>query len=632
MIYKQSSFASFSPTGEPLMGVISPDDLFGMEKLAGCHPDILRFKQQLEPQPNKTYVHILALGAGDYYGPNLNNDHFPWVGLSHDHTTTPHPMLHGYKTFLNAHSFAHHVNKDPEKAYGDVILSVLNEQMKRVELVVAIDHAKCEKNGGREILQKIHEGKYPATSMGCRVPFDRCSICDHRAKTRAEYCDHMRTAPGRILDDGRKVFVYNDFPRFFDISFVFIGADRTSFVLEKVASGEGIFVPSAYGESFTKEAGSTRLSKSLRKAVGLHQDSLVIRKKHKVQKQTRLTPKGMTFGKTQKLVSASRFTPVSMLTAHAVMPGPTVTTRSVSGLGLSFDDGPTDVFMSRQVQGKQIRELPQELEEEMEMIEKEASLKYAEAEKISEIFKRVNPLPMGRAVPMRVGREPRIPNSLLDRMADRGDLPSTFGGLGAAGIMLRPSEFQRVYLRANGAGDLAERLSQQGSVFPQNMPGSVGRVRISVIGRAPASLMRDLGPLLPERSSLTPVAIRRTAIIARRPEEREGDEMDDGAMRSLSGAYDSYRTNLLLNSEGLMRSAMDTPEIMNMIRSERGGDYMSAEGIMESLSVLPVLYFANAYRKSVCHCGMTPIQFAIKFSMCNPHITKYLARLVSRAI
>jgi len=628
VIYKQSSFASLSPSGEPLMSVLSPDDLFGMEKLAGCHPDILRFKQQLEPQPNKTYVHILALGAGDYYGPNLNNDHFPWVGLSHDHTTTPHPMLHGYKTFLNAHSFAHHVNKDPEKAYGDVILSVLNDQMKRVELVVAIDHAKCEKNGGRDILQKIHDGKYPSTSMGCRVPFDRCSICDHRAKTRAEYCDHMRTMPGRVLDDGRKVFVYNDFPRFFDISFVFIGADRTSFVLEKVAS----YVPESYGESFEKEAGSTRLSKSLRKAVGMHQSSLVIRKKHKVQKQTRLTPKGMTFGKTQKLVAASRFTPVSMLTTHAMMPGPTVTTRSVSGLGLSFDDGPTDVYMSREVSGKSIRELPQELEEEISMIDKEASLKYAEAEKISEIFKRVVPLPMGRAVPMRVGREARIPDRALDRMASRGDLPSTLGGLGAAGIMLRPSEFQRVYLRSNGANDIADHLSSRGLVFPPGVPGSVGRVRISVVGRAPSSLMRELGPLMPERSSLTPVAIRRSAIIARRPVESDGEEMDDDVMRSLSGAYDSYRTNLLLNSEGLMRSAMDTPEIMNMIRSERGGDYMSPDGIMESLSLLPVLYFANAYRKSVCHCGMTPMQFAVKFSMCNPQITKYLSRLLAGAM
>lgn len=234
-IIKESTFPAMGADGEPLVRLLDDLPSGGLEKTAGIHPEILAYKQQLEPEPGKTYVHILALGAGDYYGPNLNNDHFSWQGLQHDHTKTPHPYLHGYKTFLNAHAFAHHVNKDPEKAYGDVLISVLNNKMRRVELIVGIDDAKCARNGGQRTLDKIKDGQYPSTSMGCRVPFDVCSICGHRAKYRREYCDHMRTTAGKIMADGRKVFVYNPFPRFFDISFVFIGADRTSFVLEKVA-------------------------------------------------------------------------------------------------------------------------------------------------------------------------------------------------------------------------------------------------------------------------------------------------------------------------------------------------------------------------------------------------------------
>lgn len=100
----------------------------------------------------------------------------------------------------------------------------------------------------------------------CKVPFDLCSICTdwgavkeawktfdlalhkhpgvailayHRmvkpirglAVTRRDYCGHMLQTPGQILPDGRKVFVYNDFPRFFDISFVLVGADRTARVM-----------------------------------------------------------------------------------------------------------------------------------------------------------------------------------------------------------------------------------------------------------------------------------------------------------------------------------------------------------------------------------------------------------------
>lgn len=238
-IIKESTFPATGPDGEPLVRLLdSLPSGADMEKTAGIHPEILAYKQQLEPEPGKTYVHILALGAGDYYGANLNNDHFPWAGLQNDHTKTAHPYMHGYKTFLNAHAFAHHVNKDPEKAYGDVLVSVLNKKMKRVELIVAIDEEKCVRNGGQRTLEKIKAGEYPSTSMGCRVPFDVCSICGHKAKYRSEYCDHMRNDAGKIMADGRKVFVYNPYPRFFDISFVFIGADRTSFVLEKVASAQ----------------------------------------------------------------------------------------------------------------------------------------------------------------------------------------------------------------------------------------------------------------------------------------------------------------------------------------------------------------------------------------------------------
>lgn len=52
-----------------------------------------------------------------------------------------------------------------------------------------------------------------------------------------DYCPCMRTMRGKILPDGRKVFVYNDFPKFFDISFVWIGADRTARVMWHLLPG-----------------------------------------------------------------------------------------------------------------------------------------------------------------------------------------------------------------------------------------------------------------------------------------------------------------------------------------------------------------------------------------------------------
>jgi hypothetical protein len=98
----------------------------------------------------------------------------------------------------------------------------------------------------------------------CKVPYDVCSICQHKSKTPKDYCDHARTMMNKILPDGRKVFVYNPQPKFFDISFVFIGADKTAKVMAKLASkgtqvcmGEFCVTPrlsADVGETFSKEA------------------------------------------------------------------------------------------------------------------------------------------------------------------------------------------------------------------------------------------------------------------------------------------------------------------------------------------------------------------------------------------
>ena len=61
-------------------------------------------------------------------------------------------------------------------------------------------------------------------------------------------CEHLQRMLNRILPDGRKVYAINDYPRFFDISFVFIGADKTAKVMAKLASVgmQGDVIPSWY--------------------------------------------------------------------------------------------------------------------------------------------------------------------------------------------------------------------------------------------------------------------------------------------------------------------------------------------------------------------------------------------------
>jgi len=70
----------------------------------------------------------------------------------------------------------------------------------------------------------------------CGVPYDICSMCGNHAKTRANYCQHMKYQKLAMDKEGNQVFAINDQPHFHDISRVVKPADRIAFGLAKVAS------------------------------------------------------------------------------------------------------------------------------------------------------------------------------------------------------------------------------------------------------------------------------------------------------------------------------------------------------------------------------------------------------------
>jgi hypothetical protein len=292
---KVSTFAGetdYGPSAVPLFG--SADK--ALEKTAArLLPDVVRYIDGLRPQTDAQYVLVNAMGASEFYGSNINGDAFPEASLIHaPDDWKGNPLVdrvkaqtwpYGYPTFYLAHPYAHHRNKDASRAFGNVELAVWHPNMRRVELVVRVDKDKCEKFGGIQVWDKLKNGQFPDVSMGTKVPFDTCSICLdwdlyrkaqatfipgkdkhpgdavlrwHKAKkakdgtgirgvsiTRADYCEHAKRMMNRILPDGRKVFVFNDYPRFFDISFVFIGADRTAKTMMKIAGDSRMFFGSA---------------------------------------------------------------------------------------------------------------------------------------------------------------------------------------------------------------------------------------------------------------------------------------------------------------------------------------------------------------------------------------------------
>lgn len=294
---KVSTFLAESEHGLTAVPLFGPADA-AFEKVASANllPEVMQYISELRPRSDSQYVLVNALGAGEYYGSNINGDHFPEAALIHrPDGWSGNPLIdrvkakdwpYGFPTFYGAHPFAHHRNKDASRAYGEVELSTWNDSMKRVELVVRVDQEKCQRFGGIPVWDKLKAGQFPDVSMGSKVPYDTCCICldwkryrealstfnpktqKHpgvavleyhkklRAKdgvgirglsiTRQDYCEHARTQMNKILRDGRKVFVYNDYPRFFDISFVFIGADRTAKVMVFIVrSGQQFSTPSA---------------------------------------------------------------------------------------------------------------------------------------------------------------------------------------------------------------------------------------------------------------------------------------------------------------------------------------------------------------------------------------------------
>lgn len=249
--------------------IIRPSPMFLEKTAAEHHPRVAEFVRNISKNPNKIYALVVALGCMESWGQNINGDSFPERGLAHEGAG------YGYKTFeLYAGVYPHHKNKGPEFRFGVVPISIYNSRMRRVELVIEIDIPLARQVGAQNIIAKIMDGGYPDLSMGARLPFDVCSICCPNweklwdmpipevlyraslppghpdklygiAKKVEDYCEHLQGRMGTILPGGQMVTAINMYPKFFDISFVFIGADQTAKYLEKVAHRSHHFLPAA---------------------------------------------------------------------------------------------------------------------------------------------------------------------------------------------------------------------------------------------------------------------------------------------------------------------------------------------------------------------------------------------------
>lgn len=217
---------------EPTVQLVRPHEYNHLEHVKVAS-DALDYIRAVKPQPGRTIILVLAMTAGEFYGPNRNGDAWSERPLQVGPTkiTEDQILPAHYKSFeTDANIYKHHVNKDPEKRIGDVLKSFYNWPMHRVELLLSLINDKAE-----DIIERIERDEFPAVSMGCKVKYDVCSICGHPAPNRRAYCDHAKFQLGDLLPNGKKVFVWNPSPKFFDISMVRRPADRLGFMMKKVA-------------------------------------------------------------------------------------------------------------------------------------------------------------------------------------------------------------------------------------------------------------------------------------------------------------------------------------------------------------------------------------------------------------
>lgn len=467
------------------------DSVFEKTASASLLPEVLAYIERLKPRAGSQYVLVNALGAGEYYSSNVNGDHFEEAGLIHKpEGWTGDPLVdkalgrtwtYGFPTFYNAHPYAHHQNKDPSRAYGEVELAVWHDAMKRVELVTRIDYDKCQQFGGISVWDKLKSGMFPDVSMGAKVCYDLSSITTdwelyaealatydpkkhpypgiaalefHKKKrardgvgirglsvTRSDYDSYTLQNLNKILPDGRKVWVYNPFPRFFDISFVFIGADRTAKTMVFVVRhGDTRYVPSA--EAGEKAASAGLVSSEGAEKTAALSDSLL---------------------------------------------------RSLFG-------------------------------------------KVGE-EKQSEIRKEI---PADKAVPLLERTERDLPEDVL-RVLSAVPEVNALSTTASLGIVLKPREFQRITLLRVGDKRTADTLDEVNKVFPRVAEATPCGCGVASI--LPA-LARLLMPFLGQRSALAPFAATRVILAANNtgvpPTSHSTEEL-----RNMSAAYNGYRQELM---------------------------------------------------------------------------------------
>lgn len=173
---------------------------------------------EMQRHPDALWIRVKAIEAD---APNDNGDYF-----------SREEIVKSYRTFEGVPVFTNHENNKVENAKGKVVKAEWDDREGAVYCTMFID-----RKANPHLCRAIEEGYVTDVSMGTQVDFSTCSVCEKKAFTADDYCDHVKTMKGRNVE-GKKVFEKNYGLKFIEISVVTDGACKDCTIREVIEPAE----------------------------------------------------------------------------------------------------------------------------------------------------------------------------------------------------------------------------------------------------------------------------------------------------------------------------------------------------------------------------------------------------------
>jgi hypothetical protein len=173
---------------------------------------VVDLKAEIEKRPDALWLRAKAIVADEE---NDNGDYF-----------AREEVVKSYGTFEGCPVFTNHENDKVERAKGKVVLAEWDEKDNSVYVTFFVD-----REAHPELCRAVEEGYVTDVSMGTQVDYSTCSVCEKKAFTADDYCEHVKTMKGRTVD-GKRVYEHNYGLKFIELSIVTDGACKDCTIRE----------------------------------------------------------------------------------------------------------------------------------------------------------------------------------------------------------------------------------------------------------------------------------------------------------------------------------------------------------------------------------------------------------------